>query len=60
MKNQWYHSVSIGNEQLGEMRQKIAIFKEDNSVWWGPKFLRAFKNLMGGDVDENRHLIEGK
>ena len=29
------------------MRQKMPILKEENSVWWGPKFLRVFKNLMG-------------
>ena len=36
------------------MRQKIAIFKEGNSV------CRGTKNFVRGDVDENRHFIEGK
>ena len=43
----------------GAMRQKMAIFKQGNSVWRVQKFLNdIFVN--GGDVDENRHFIEGK
>ena len=38
----------------GTMRQKMAIFKEGNSV------CRGTKNFVRGDVDENRHFIEGK
>ncbi len=33
--------VSIGNEQLGAMRQKMAIFKEGNSVCRGTFFSGA-------------------
>ena len=41
------------------MREKIAIFKERNSVCRGPKFLNdIFFN--GSDVDENRQFIERK
>ena len=58
---------------MGAMHQKIAIFKVENSVWWGPKFSNVtkwhyfldelnlkFPKIEGGDVDENRHFIEGK
>ena len=43
----------------GTMRQKMAIFKEGNSVCRGPKFCKV-QNFVRGDVDENRHFIEGK
>ena len=38
----------------GAMREKMAIFKGGNSVCRGTKIFN------GGDVDENRHFIEGK
>ena len=38
----------------GTMREKMAIFKERNRSWQGSKIFN------GGDVDENRHFIEGK
>ena len=28
---------------MGAMHQKIAIFKEENSVWWGAKFSNITK-----------------
>ena len=36
------------------MREKIAIFKQRNSVWRGTQILNV------GDVDENRQFIERK
>ena len=33
LENHDMESFQIGNEQLGAMRQKMAIFKEGNSVW---------------------------
>ena len=57
----------------GAMHQKMAIFKEENSVCRGTKFSNITKwqyfldelnlklpKIEGGDVDENRHFIEGK
>ena len=38
----------------GTMREKMAIFNGGNSVCRGTKIFN------GGDVDENRHFIEGK
>ena len=37
-----YHKMAVKN-LMGAMRQKIAIFKEENSVWWGPKFSNITK-----------------
>ena len=46
------------NEQLGAMRQKMAIFKEGNSVCRVQKIFRSHfiytKNFQGGDATENR------
>ena len=45
---------------MGAMRQKMAIFKDKHSVCRGPFFSGALILYNGGDVDENRHFIEGK
>ena len=60
VENRCFIRVKLANDggfsdfDRGTMREKMAIFKQRNSVWRGTKIFN------GSDVDENRQFIEGK